>query len=111
MLHASHPYILVAGWAGFLGQSRCRKLLETGQAALCIDNLSSDTINNLQKLEKFENFIFWNLDITRFDLSNFSSMKISGIYNLVCQASPPWYQSDPIGEFGHQFSELGVFIM
>lgn len=82
---------LVAGGAGFLGSHLCRALLEKGRNVICIDNLSTGSIDNIEPYLSSSNFRFIKQDIVEpIDLSPFE------IYNLACPASPAHYQKDPI---------------
>ena len=59
-----HPYIsLVAGGAGFIGSHLCRRLLHEGRQVVCIDNLQTGSIRNIQPLIDHPQFQFVNHDI------------------------------------------------
>jgi len=51
-------YTLVAGGAGFLGSHLCKKLINKGETVLCVDNLYTGSLKNLNSLEEEKNFIF-----------------------------------------------------
>ena len=89
-----HPYIsLVAGGAGFIGSHLCRRLLHEGRQVVCIDNLQTGDIRNIQSLIEHPQFLFVNHDI----VEPYTSLeRIDEIYNLACPASPIHYQDDPI---------------
>ncbi|TAN31342.1 SDR family oxidoreductase [bacterium] len=82
---------LVTGGAGFIGSHLCRALLDKGEEVICLDNLSSGQIRNVQVLEAYARFSFIESDIT-----DHIQIEVDRIYNLACPASPPFYQSDPI---------------
>ncbi|RFB79842.1 UDP-glucuronic acid decarboxylase family protein [Methylovirgula sp. 4M-Z18] len=83
--------ILVAGGAGFLGSHLCEVLLGQGHRVICLDNLSTGLMRNVQHLIRNERFSFIEHDVIRpIDLD------VDEIYNLACPASPPHYQADPI---------------
>ena len=50
--------ILVTGGAGFIGSHLCRKLVHLGNNVICLDNLSSGSIENISDLKNSKNFIF-----------------------------------------------------
>ena len=85
--------ILVTGGAGFIGSHLCRKLLSLNNKVVCVDNLFSGRLENIEDLMGKENFTFINHDIVE-PLS--IGEKIDEIYNLACIASPVGYQSKPL---------------
>jgi UDP-glucuronate decarboxylase len=85
--------ILVTGGAGFIGSTLCKKLLESNNKVVCIDNYYSGTPENLQDLLGNKNFTFINHDVI--DPIAFDHA-VDQIYHLACPASPPVYQIDPI---------------
>lgn len=86
--------ILVTGGAGFIGSTLCKKLLDTNNKVVCIDNLFSGTLDNLKDLLENENFTFINHDVI--EPMTIHHGIIDQIYHLACPASPPVYQTDPI---------------
>ena len=89
-----HRYIsLVAGGAGFIGSHLCRRLLDEGRQVVCIDNLQTGSIQNIQPLINHPLFQFVNHDIVQ---PYICLRHIDEIYNLACPASPIHYQSDPV---------------
>ena len=85
--------ILVTGGAGFIGSHLCKKLLNENNYVICLDNLFTGTLKNIEEFENNKNFEFVNHDITK---PYFSDDNIDEIYNLACPASPIHYQSNPI---------------
>lgn len=83
--------ILVTGGAGFIGSNLCKKLLETNNHVICLDNLYTGRKKNIEKLPDYDNFEFIVHDVTqKFDC------KVDQIYNLACPASPTHYQYSPV---------------
>lgn len=83
--------IIVTGGAGFLGSNLCKKLLSENNYVICIDNLFTGSLDNIQELFENKNFQFIKHDIVEsYDI------ECNQIYNLACPASPPHYQYDPI---------------
>lgn len=90
---ASKKQVLVTGGAGFLGSHLCERLLLEGSAVICIDNLQTGRLKNIEHLFENPNFKFIQEDVTK--LSD-PGIKLDEIYNLACPASPPRYQLDPV---------------
>tara|TARA_B100000941_G_C28484218_1_gene544010 strand:- start:119 stop:1048 length:930 start_codon:yes stop_codon:yes gene_type:complete len=85
--------ILIAGGSGFIGSNLCNRLLNDGNKVICVDNLFSSKIENIENIINNEHFTFINHNIIE-PLQIDSN--IDEIYHLACPASPPIYQSDPI---------------
>lgn len=85
--------VLVAGGAGFLGSAICARLLAEGAKVICLDNLQTGRIGNLESIRCNPNFSFVQHDVC-------DALSIDGeiheIFNMACPASPPLYQIDPI---------------
>ncbi len=98
--------ILVTGGAGFLGSWVCDVLVHQGAYCLCIDNLTSGSINNIEHLMDKENFRFINHDISKpiyFGLSNHPKgicigdiKKIDIVMHMASRASPFEFKDYPI---------------
>jgi UDP-glucuronate decarboxylase len=83
--------ILVTGGAGFLGSHLCRRLLDEGHYVICLDNLYSGHIQNIEEFLSNPYFEFIRHDVT-FPIF----LEVDQIYNLACPASPIHYQADPV---------------
>ena len=83
---------LVAGGAGFIGSHLCDKLVKDGHRVLCVDNLYTGRMENINHLLGNSNFSFVNHDVTM----PMSYDKVSVIFNLACPASPVHYQKDAV---------------
>ena len=84
--------ILITGGAGFIGSHLCERLLNENHKVICLDNLFTGSLNNIEVLRNNFNFEFVNHDITK----PYFRENIDEIYNLACPASPIHYQSNPI---------------
>jgi UDP-glucuronate decarboxylase len=93
--------ILITGGAGFIGSNLCEKLLSDNNKIICLDNLFTGRMQNIEHLMNHCNFEFINHDII-YPLEIASD--IDEIYNLACPASPPKYQQDPIYTLKVNFS-------
>jgi UDP-glucuronate decarboxylase len=83
--------ILVTGGAGFLGTHLTKKLIALGHQVISMDNFCTGSIGNIESFTGNSSFEFIEHDVT----SPFS-MKVDGIFNLACPASPIHYQKLPI---------------
>jgi len=84
--------ILITGGAGFIGSNLCEKLVDTNKI-ICIDNLITGSIKNIEKFVDHPNFRFINADITEvYSLAQFEFEKIDEIYHLASIASPDKYK-------------------
>lgn len=86
-------WVLVAGGAGFLGSHLCKALLSENRKVICLDNLYTGNMQNLQELLHNPNFLFLEMDVIELEKIN---KDISIIFNLACPASPKHYQRDPL---------------
>ena len=84
--------ILVTGGAGFIGSHLCKNLIDLGQKVICLDNLFTGSLGNIQDIFNHPNFEFINHDI----IEPYFRENIDEIYNLACPASPIHYQYNPI---------------
>lgn len=83
--------ILVSGGAGFLGSHLCDRLIDAGNHVICVDNLYTGSLQNIEHLFKHTRFEFIQQDICLpLDIA------VDEIYNLACPASPVHYQRDAI---------------
>lgn len=84
--------ILVTGGAGFIGSHLCQKLLDQGHEVMCIDNMISGQIENIQPFLDHPNFHFTYGDVTTLEEID----NIDEIYNLASPDSPKDYQLIPV---------------
>ena len=85
--------VLVTGGAGFLGSHLCDRLIEEGDYVICLDNLFTGSLDNIEHLLNHPRFEFINHDVTE-PLNQ--KITVDEIYSFACPASPVHYQSDPI---------------
>ena len=95
--------IVITGGAGFIGSNLCHRLYNENNKIICIDNLLTGNIKNIEDLINKENFEFINHDIIE---PLYLDFNIDEIYNLACPASPEKYQKDPINTLKVNF--IGV---
>jgi len=86
------PTAVVTGGAGFLGSHLCDYLVERGFRVVCIDNLDTGSLQNVEHLRD-ENFEFVNHDVTEYlDVEG----EVDFVYHLAALASPIDYLRMPL---------------
>jgi dTDP-glucose 4,6-dehydratase len=86
------PTALVTGGAGFLGSHLCDRLVEEGYRVICVDNLETGSLQNVEHL-RGDQFLFMHHDITRhIDVPE----PIDVVYHLASPASPIDYLRLPL---------------
>jgi len=58
--------VVVTGGAGFLGSHLCHRLLERGDEVICLDNLITGSVTNIEDLFGQPGFSFVELDVSTF---------------------------------------------
>jgi UDP-glucuronate decarboxylase len=87
--------IIVTGGVGFLGSHLIDKLLLREEMIICLDNLYTSSLSNLEQIKNNKYYRFINHDVTDpLDDSLFEDIRY--IFNLACPASPVHYQYDPV---------------
>src|SRR3954452_15355932 len=86
------PTTVITGGAGFLGSHLCEYLLGRGHRVICIDNLDTGSLENLNHIRD-ENFVFSNHDITEHVEVD---EPVDFIYHLASPASPIDYARLPL---------------
>ena len=84
---------IVTGGAGFLGSHLCDKLLENNIDVICIDNLLTGSISNIDHLFENKNFQFIKHDVTDFI---HVQGKVDYVLHFASPASPIDYLQLPI---------------
>lgn len=83
--------ILVTGGAGFVGSNLCARLVQNkDNYVICLDNLFTGKMQNIEELLKLSNFEF-----IKHDVQEYIDIPCNQIYNAACPASPPAYQESP----------------
>lgn len=86
------PRTLITGGAGFLGSHLCDYLLEKGHDVVCMDNLITGSIDNINHITS-DRFKFINHNVTRYiDLEG----PVDYILHFASPASPIDYLEHPI---------------
>lgn len=84
---------LVTGGAGFLGSHLCERLLNEGMEVVCMDNLITGAVENVEHLFGRKGFVFVQYDVTNFiDVPG----RLDYILHFASPASPIDYLKLPI---------------
>ncbi|HZJ29540.1 MAG TPA: UDP-glucuronic acid decarboxylase family protein [Solirubrobacterales bacterium] len=83
---------IVTGGAGFLGSHLCRHLLGKGYRVICIDNLDTGSLHNIEGIRD-EDFLFINHDVTEHVTVD---EPVQIVYHLASPASPIDYLRLPL---------------
>jgi dTDP-glucose 4,6-dehydratase len=103
---------VVSGGAGFLGSHLCDHLLAKGHRVICVDNLDTGSLQNIEHLRNGEDFLFVNHDVTA---PFFINEGIDFVFHLASPASPIDYLRLPlhtlkVGSYGtHNMLGLAKF--
>ncbi len=83
---------IVTGGAGFLGSHFCEYLLEAGDRVICVDNLDTGSLQNIEHIRD-ERFVFLNHDlIDHLEIDE----PVDFVYHLASPASPIDYLRLPL---------------
>jgi dTDP-glucose 4,6-dehydratase len=85
--------IVVTGGAGFLGSHLCETLLERGDQVVCLDNLSTGAIANIEHLFARPGFTFNECNVSEFV---WVPGPVDGVLHFASPASPKDYLEMPI---------------
>jgi dTDP-glucose 4,6-dehydratase len=86
------PTSLVTGGAGFLGSHLCEELLNRGHRVICVDNLETGSLANIEHL-RGDAFVFRPHDLTtHLDVAE----PVDFVYHLASPASPIDYLRLPL---------------
>jgi dTDP-glucose 4,6-dehydratase len=96
---------LVTGGAGFLGSHLCDTLLAQGHSVICLDNLLTGRMENIEHLSQRDDFVFEDLDVCQpFDCL---FGKVDAVFHLASPASPADYIEHGVATL--QVGSLGTF--
>ena len=106
------PTAVVSGGAGFLGSHLCDFLLAQGHRVICIDNLDTGSLQNVEHLRNGDDFLFVSHDVTE---PLFLEEPVDYVFHLASPASPIDYLRLPlhtlkVGSYGtHNMLGLAKF--
>jgi dTDP-glucose 4,6-dehydratase len=87
------PRSIVTGGAGFLGSHLCDRLLALGHQVVCLDNLSTGSVDNIAHLAGRADFRFIRQDVTEY---LYLEGRVDHILHFASPASPVDYLRLPI---------------
>ncbi|HET7212148.1 MAG TPA: UDP-glucuronic acid decarboxylase family protein [Terriglobia bacterium] len=104
------PRTLLIGGAGFLGSHFCDRLIGAGHEVICMDNLLTGTVGNVQHLLPHPRFTFVQHDVTqpidlarllghrndKFHLDSEGPFRLDHVVHMASPASPKDYARHPI---------------
>ena len=85
--------VLITGGAGFIGSHLCDRLIDRGDEVICVDNLSTSRLPNIEHLVGHDGFRFVEHDVV--DGLNIADA-VDAVMHFASPASPPEYLSMPI---------------
>ncbi len=85
--------VLITGGAGFLGSHLCDRFLAEGCSVICMDNLLTGSLENIQHLMGRDDFVFMHQDVTEF---LHVPGELDAILHFASPASPIDYLELPI---------------
>lgn len=85
--------IVVTGGAGFIGSHLCDRLIKSGRQVVCLDNLTTGRISNIEHLLPHPDFEFREGDVSvGLDVTG----PVAAVVHLASPASPPAYLRMPL---------------
>ncbi len=87
------PTCLVTGGAGFLGSHLCDELLARGHRVICVDNLETGSLVNIEHIRHPKPFVHLNIDIIE---PYYVDEPVDFVYHLASPASPIDYLRLPL---------------
>jgi len=89
----THPRAVITGGAGFLGSHLCDRFLAEGYEVLCLDNLITGDLRNVEHLAREPRFHFHQHDVTEFI---HVPGEVDAVLHFASPASPIDYLELPI---------------
>lgn len=86
------PRTVVTGGAGFLGSHLCEELLKRGHQVVCLDNLSTGSVDNIHHIRD-DKFLFIKADVTEYI---YVEGPVDYVIHFASPASPVDYLERPI---------------
>ncbi len=84
---------LVTGGAGFLGSHLCDELIARGNRVICVDNLETGSLKNIEHIRDPDRFVHLGIDIIE---PYFIEEPVDFVYHLASPASPIDYLRLPL---------------
>ncbi len=97
---------LVTGGAGFIGSHLVGALLDDGHTVLCLDNLSTGKIENIQQFELNEQFMFFKADIRDLETLRRLMMGVDFVFHEAALGSVQRSVDDPLTT--HEINATGT---
>lgn len=92
----THSKLLVTGGAGFIGSNLCEALIQLGNQVVCLDNLSTGKIENIQSLLSHTAFTFIKGDIRNMEDCRQAVQGMDYVLHEAALGSVPRSINDPI---------------
>ena len=84
--------ILLSGGSGFVGSWICDVLSQIGSKIICLDNLSTGIIENVEHLNGTKGFEFEKADVCTYS----RSPRVDMVFHLASRPAPEDYQKHPV---------------
>lgn len=88
--------LLITGGAGFIGSNLCEHFVNNGYDVVCLDNLSTGFLHNIEHLESKRNFTFMKGDIRDLDTCRNAVRGCDVVLHEAALGSVPRSINDPI---------------
>ena len=88
--------LLITGGAGFIGSNLCEHFVRKGHDVICLDNLSTGFLHNIEPLKGFPNFHFLEGDIRNLDTCREAVKGCEVVLHEAALGSVPRSINDPI---------------